>query len=94
MSHPLRTDEDFFQKLFRPLMGKKITGFELEEVYGRFFPVIFVEGDADKGIDDHEVFIGADAEGNDGGWPQVLLGDGHPSRKDSLQRLKIIGEQS
>ncbi len=82
MSHPLRRDEDFFQKLFRPLMGKKITGFELEEVYGRFFPVIFVEGDADKGIGDHEVFIGADAEGNDGGWPQVLLGDGHPEAED------------
>ena len=80
MSHPLRRDEDFFQKLFRPLMGKKITGFELEEVYGRFFPVIFVEGDADKGIGDHAVFIGADAEGNDGGWPAL---PGGPEPLDS-----------
>jgi len=31
------------------VVGKKIIGFELEEICGCFFPVIYVEGDAERG---------------------------------------------
>ena len=67
MSHPNMKDLEYFERMFEPVIGRKILGIGMFN--NGVSPIITIKMTGDWYID-----LQSDAEGNAGGWPNVIKG--------------------